>query len=158
MDACTHTYRHTHKHGAGKGSQPAGLKLLSNSFLGTDTSLQHFLWFCWEVEWLITSLLKLFKCQLRQGSDPFKQSFFPRVSGNLRGSEMHISGLLSRGWHTKFPSSCSWFNLTQAVKTIKLCITAGGLELCYRAIDLAVDLCRLMCCSDWLLAHRGNAA
>lgn len=68
---------------------------------------------------------------------------------NLRGGEMHISGPLSRGWHTKFPSSWSWFNLSQAVRAIKLCFTAGGLEPCYRPLDL------LWTCVGWCAALTG---
>lgn len=62
---------------------------------------------------------------------------------------MHISGPLSRGWHTKFPSSWSWFNLSQAVRAIKLCFPAGGLEPCYRPLDL------LWTCVGWCAALTG---
>lgn len=38
--------------------------------------------------------------------------------------------------------------MSQAVRSRKLRITVGNLALCYWVLDLAVDLCGQMCCSD----------
>lgn len=57
------------------------------------------------MSFLFPALLKLFKAHLQQGSDPFRQLL---CKANLRGSMMHISRMLSRGWRAEFLPEIGW--------------------------------------------------